>query len=75
MVYYVNVISFQTQAQYVKDKGLGGAMIWSVETDDFLGICGAGKFPLLTAINSVLTGKTSGNEVTKILLLTVVFTL
>jgi hypothetical protein len=53
------------QAQYVKDNGLGGAMIWSVETDDFLGVCGSGKFPLLVAINSVLTGKTSGIQVIK----------
>jgi hypothetical protein len=59
----------------VKDNGLGGAMIWSVETDDFLGVCGAGKFPLLIAINSVLTGKTSGSEVTKKILFTVVFKL
>jgi hypothetical protein len=52
----------------VKDNGLGGAMIWSVETDDFLGVCGAGKFPLLVAINSVLTGKTSGIQVMKTIL-------
>lgn len=29
-------------------------MIWSVETDDFLGNCHGMKYPLLTAINSVL---------------------
>jgi chitinase len=58
-----NVIVPLNQAQYVKDSGLGGAMIWSVETDDFLGVCGAGRFPLLVAINSVLTGKTSAVQV------------
>jgi hypothetical protein len=31
-------------------------MIWSVETDDFLGKCHGVKYPLLTAINSVLFG-------------------
>jgi len=31
-------------------------MIWSVETDDFLGNCHGMKYPLLTAINSVLFG-------------------
>jgi hypothetical protein len=31
-------------------------MIWSVETDDFLGKCQGVKYPLLTAINSVLFG-------------------
>jgi chitinase len=64
MIFDVTVILFN-QAQYVKDNGLGGAMIWSVETDDFLGVCGDEKFPLLVAINSVLTGKTSGIQVRK----------
>jgi hypothetical protein len=31
-------------------------MIWSLETDDFLGKCYGFKYPLLTAINSVLCG-------------------
>jgi hypothetical protein len=29
-------------------------MIWSLETDDFLGKCNGDKYPLLTAINRVL---------------------
>ncbi|KAJ4447151.1 hypothetical protein ANN_09152 [Periplaneta americana] len=53
---YDNVKSIQIKSQYVKDNGLGGAMIWSVETDDFLGKCGQGKNPLLNTIKSTLNG-------------------
>nr|CAD7602442.1 unnamed protein product [Timema genevievae] len=53
---YDNVKSIEIKSEYVKEKNLGGAMIWSVETDDFRGICGD-KYPLLNAINSVLNGQ------------------
>ena len=38
------------------DKGLGGGLVWSVETDDFTGGCGGGVNPLLTSIMSTLNG-------------------
>jgi len=39
--------------EYVKERGLGGAMMWAVGLDDFNGVCGP-KWPLLTAINEGL---------------------
>jgi len=43
------------KAQYIKDKGLAGGMIWALDLDDFKGsFCGEGKYPLLTAIVDVL---------------------
>ena len=37
--------------------GLGGSMVWSVETDDFQGLCGFGtKNPLMNAIWTGLNG-------------------
>ena len=47
--------SIAEKSEYVKKMNLGGAMIWSVETDDFKGKCGE-KYPLLKTINSVLRG-------------------
>lgn len=44
------------QVDYIIKKGLGGGMIWSLETDDFRGKCGDGKYPLLSTIASKLNG-------------------
>ncbi|CAG0900058.1 unnamed protein product [Darwinula stevensoni] len=40
----------------ILDLGIAGGMVWSVETDDFLGKCGLGKNPILTTIYKVLNG-------------------
>ena len=45
--------SLTEKAQYIKKMNLGGVMLWSIETDDFNGICGE-KYPLLKTLNSVL---------------------
>jgi len=43
------------KAQYIKDKGLAGGMIWALDLDDFKGsFCGEGKYPLLSSIVNVL---------------------
>ncbi|KAJ9581749.1 hypothetical protein L9F63_003818, partial [Diploptera punctata] len=50
---YDNIESIKIKAEYIVEKGLGGGMIWSLETDDFLGQCHGHTFPLLTIINEV----------------------
>ncbi|CAG9783695.1 unnamed protein product [Diatraea saccharalis] len=46
------------KAQYVRALQLGGAMVWSMDLDDFTGkYCGCGRSPLLANINHVLRGK------------------
>lgn len=50
---YDDIESITLKAQYIKAMGLAGGMIWSIETDDFLGKCHGEKYPLLKAINKV----------------------
>lgn len=38
----------------MRQLGLAGAFIWSVELDDFAGVCNQGKYPLLSTIARVL---------------------
>ncbi|XP_075997215.1 acidic mammalian chitinase-like [Genypterus blacodes] len=52
---YDNVKSFQKKIQWLKQGGFGGAMVWSLDLDDFTGtFCGQGKYPLIGAIKSGL---------------------
>lgn len=48
--------SLKTKAQYAASKGLGGAMVWSVETDDFHGTCHGTPFILIKTIYETLNG-------------------
>ncbi|KAL3289216.1 hypothetical protein HHI36_003650 [Cryptolaemus montrouzieri] len=48
---YDNEQSLKEKIKYIKQEGLAGIMIWSIETDDTRGVCGGQKWPLLNAIN------------------------
>lgn len=55
-VSYDDISDVQQKAQYIKDMGLGGAMVWTLDLDDFNNNCGCGSYPLLTALNRGLHG-------------------
>ncbi|KAJ7999526.1 hypothetical protein DPEC_G00195340 [Dallia pectoralis] len=57
---YDNVKSFNDKIQWLKSSGFGGAMVWSLDLDDFSGtFCGQGRYPLINTIKSGLgTGAT-----------------
>lgn len=44
------------------EKELAGAMVWSLNNDDYKGVCGKGfNFPLIRTINSVFYGNSNIN--------------
>ncbi|XP_012657059.1 oviduct-specific glycoprotein-like [Otolemur garnettii] len=52
---YDDVSSFIYKAWFVKREHFGGAMVWTLDTDDVKGtICGAGPFPLVYVLNHIL---------------------
>ncbi|KAM7285904.1 chitinase-3-like protein 1 [Ixodes scapularis] len=46
--------SLTKKVELALQKGLAGAMVWSIDTDDFRGQCGWEKYPLLEAIRKAL---------------------
>lgn len=56
-VSYDDVPMIRKKSELIKSMGLGGGMIWALDLDDFRNVCGQGKYPLLSTINSVLGRK------------------
>lgn len=55
---FEHATSISCKAQYIKSQGLGGAMMFSLNTDDFKGICVKGKrFPLIEIVYKILKNK------------------
>ncbi|CAG9854034.1 unnamed protein product [Phyllotreta striolata] len=50
---FEDVTSVKLKVQYANKNKLGGIMVFSLDYDDFRGICGS-KYPLLTTINKYL---------------------
>jgi hypothetical protein len=48
------VESIRLKTSYANAAGLGGGMVWSLDTDDFRGRCGQGKFPIVNEIKKTL---------------------
>uniref|UniRef100_A0A8C3XIW0 Acidic mammalian chitinase n=1 Tax=Chelydra serpentina TaxID=8475 RepID=A0A8C3XIW0_CHESE len=52
---YDNIKSFNIKAQWLMKNNFGGAMVWSLDLDDFTGtFCNQGKFPLINTLKNAL---------------------
>uniref|UniRef100_A0ABM5GDQ3 chitinase n=1 Tax=Pogona vitticeps TaxID=103695 RepID=A0ABM5GDQ3_9SAUR len=52
---YDNLKSFNIKAEWLKKNNFGGAMVWSLDLDDFTGtFCNQGKYPLITTLKNAL---------------------
>ncbi|XP_056017105.1 chitotriosidase-1-like [Ostrea edulis] len=48
--------SINIKIDYIKTKGLGGGMVWSLDQDDFSNSCGDGPYPLMNLLRNGLSG-------------------
>ncbi|KAJ8962573.1 hypothetical protein NQ318_000966 [Aromia moschata] len=54
---FEDVNSIKLKVEYAESKNLGGIMVWSFDTDDFLGICDNENYPLLRTIKRTLNSE------------------
>ncbi|XP_066245992.1 probable chitinase 10 [Euwallacea similis] len=58
---FENEQSIALKVAYAQNNGLGAVMLWSIETEDFLGLSGT-QYPLLKAISKALSSTPSIDE-------------
>lgn len=60
-VSYDDIQSIKDKVEFLRSKGLAGAMVWSIDGDDFRGACEdeQGNFPLLRTITNGLNNRSN----------------
>lgn len=53
-----SVRSVTVKANYINKMGLGGAMFWALDSDDYSNRCNLGKFPLISTVKKIINRAT-----------------
>lgn len=53
---WIIILHFTFQIDWLKEQGIGGIMLWSLDLDDFKGTSCGTKYPLLRTISTELEG-------------------
>ncbi|XP_069798313.1 acidic mammalian chitinase-like isoform X2 [Narcine bancroftii] len=62
-VSYDNLKSYEKKVEWLKNNSFGGAMVWTIDMDDYEGTsCNQGKFPLISKLNAVLSSDAEPKE-------------
>lgn len=61
---YDDVDIVKKKAQYVAENGLGGIMFWSIDNDDFRGVCHDKPYPLIEAAKEAYFQKLASTDIT-----------
>lgn len=51
---YDDAEMIRRKAEFIRDMGLGGGMVWALDLDDFRGRCGQGQHPLMHSLQRAL---------------------
>ncbi|XP_076075265.1 putative chitinase 10 isoform X1 [Mytilus galloprovincialis] len=55
---YDDLESIQIKAEYIRQNGLGGSMVWAIDLDDITNSCGLGINPLMSKLKDMLPDST-----------------
>lgn len=61
---YDDVQSINDKVEFLKNKGLAGAMVWTIDLDDFRSDCDQGTYPLLKQISNGLNNQSDKTKST-----------
>ncbi|XP_067913398.1 acidic mammalian chitinase-like isoform X2 [Heterodontus francisci] len=62
-VTYDNLKSYEMKVEWLKNNSFGGAMVWTIDMDDFKGtFCNQGKTPLINKLKIMLSSNSNPKE-------------